>query len=396
MKRLILVFVLWLAAFLVQTEVFAQDPYKIKVVVIDAGHGGHDPGAVGKSSKEKDIALSVALKLGNYIKTNYKDVKVVYTRDTDVFVELYKRADIANKANADLFISIHCNATESTKPNGTETWVMGLAKSKANLEVAKKENSAILLESNANESYNNFDPNSPESYIIFSLFQSAYRDQSIDFATKIENEFKTRVGRNDRGVKEAGFLVLWKTTMPSVLIELGFVSNPEEEKFLKSTQGQDYLASAIYRAFKQYKIEMEGPEVQSEKADIKPVEVENKKEDAKQETVEVKKADADTAKAAAVVEDEIVFGVQFTSSSVKKPASASSFQSLQDVWSYYQSGLYKYVSGKFETIDDAVSHLTIVRSKGFSDAFVVAFVNGKRITPQEAVRLIEEKKKNNP
>jgi len=395
-KRLILVFVLWLAAFLVQTEVFAQDPYKIKVVVIDAGHGGHDPGAVGKSSKEKDIALSVALKLGNYIKTNYKDVKVVYTRDTDVFVELYKRADIANKANADLFISIHCNATESTKPNGTETWVMGLAKSKANLEVAKKENSAILLESNANESYNNFDPNSPESYIIFSLFQSAYRDQSIDFATKIENEFKTRVGRNDRGVKEAGFLVLWKTTMPSVLIELGFVSNPEEEKFLKSTQGQDYLASAIYRAFKQYKIEMEGPEVQSEKADIKPVEVENKKEDAKQETVEVKKADADTAKAAAVVEDEIVFGVQFTSSSVKKPASASSFQSLQDVWSYYQSGLYKYVSGKFETIDDAVSHLTIVRSKGFSDAFVVAFVNGKRITPQEAVRLIEEKKKNNP
>ncbi|MBN2746000.1 MAG: N-acetylmuramoyl-L-alanine amidase [Bacteroidales bacterium] len=396
MKRLIFVFVLWLAVFLWNTKVYSQDPYKIKVVVIDAGHGGNDPGAVGKSSKEKDIALSVALKLGNYIKTNYKDVKVIYTRDTDVFVELYKRAEIANKANADLFISIHCNATESSKPNGTETWVMGLHKSQANLEVAKKENSAILLESNSGDAYDNFNPNSPESYIIFSLFQSAFRDQSIDFATKIENEFKTRVGRNDRGVKEAGFLVLWKTTMPSVLIELGFVSNPEEEKFLKSTQGQDYLASAIYRAFKQYKTEMEGSDGKAEQSDLKSVDVENKKEDAKQESVQAKQADADTIKTAALVEDEIVFGVQFTSSSEKKPASASSFQSLQDVWSYYQSGLYKYVSGKYDTIDDAVSHLKIVRSKGFSDAFVVAFVNGKRITPQEAVKLIEEKKKNNP
>jgi N-acetylmuramoyl-L-alanine amidase len=352
------------------------------------------------------VALGVALKLGAYIEKYYPDVKVIYTRKTDVFVKLHKRAEIANKANAQLFISIHCNAIDNPKPHGTETWVMGLHKSQANLAVAKKENAVILLEENSDDHYDNFDPNSPESYIIFSLYQSQFRDQSIAFAEKIQNQFKTRVGRFDRGVKEAGFLVLWKTTMPSVLIETGFVSNPNEEKFLLSDQGQDYIASAIYRAFKQYKIEMEGPEVSSPKEDKavepkkdedKPSSTEAKEQNTSQELKEDKRpnpADATSKEAAskkAAVKEEISFGVQFTTSQNKKPSNAKSFQGLEDVWSYYHSGLYKYVSGKYNNLEDAASQLKIVRSKGFSDAFVVAFHNGKRVSPKEAVKLLEEK-----
>jgi len=373
-----------------------NDPYRIKVVVIDAGHGGHDPGALGKKAKEKDVALGVALKLGGYIEKNFPEVKVIYTRKTDVFVQLHKRAEIANKANAQLFISIHCNAIDNPKPHGTETWVMGLHKSKANLDVAKKENAVILLEDNNEEQYGNFDPNSPESYIIFSLYQSVYRDQSVAFAEKIQNEFKTRAGRHDRGVKEAGFLVLWKTTMPSVLIETGFVSNPNEEKYLLSPQGQDYIASAIYRAFKQYKVEMEGPVTVK---DTTPSTETTPKKEEKAESAEdgqvEEKPQAKEAQEAVVdkTAESINFGVQFTTSKNKKPSTSKSFQGLEDVWSYYHSGLYKYVSGKYDNLEDAASHLKIVRSKGFTDAFVVAFHNGKRVSPKEAVKLIEEKKR---
>lgn len=392
MKRLILVFVILIAGGININMRPADDPFKIKVVVIDAGHGGHDSGALGKKAKEKDIALAIALKVGKYIENNCKDVKVIYTRNTDVFVELYRRAEIANQANADLFISIHCNAIDNPKPHGTETWVMGLHKSKANLDVAKKENSAILLESNSAESYGNFDPNSPESYIIFSLYQSKFREQSIDFASKVENEFENRVGRFNRGVKEAGFLVLWKTTMPSILIETGFVSNPDEEKFLMSEQGQDYLSSAIYRAFKQYKKEMEvGTETTSttEKQNEKPV----------KDNGSVVESDIDTtansSETTKATPNEIIFGVQFTTSTDKKPASAQSFLGLEDVWSYYHSGRYKYVSGRYSNIDDAISQLKIVRSKGFTDAFVVAFEGDKRISPTEATKLLEKKNNKN-
>lgn len=367
-----------------------QDPYKIKVVVIDAGHGGHDPGAIGKNSKEKDIALAIALKLGNYIKANFKDVKVIYTRDTDVFVELWRRSDIANKANADLFISIHCNAVDNPKPYGTETYVMGLHKSKANLDVAKKENSAILLENNSNENYNNFKPNSTESYILFSLYQSAFRDQSIDFAKKVEIDFKNRVGRHSRGVQEAGYLVLWKTTMPSVLIETGFVSNANEEKFLLSEKGQDYIASGIYRAFKQYKLEMEGSPEEN------PVVEKPKTEPNPQDIIPTTKPTENTAtNREEADEDEIIFGVQFTTHKEKKPSSSQSFQGLDDVWNYYHSGLYKYVSGKYYNLEDAVEHLKIVRSKGFTDAFVVAFKGNDRISPSEAQKMIGEKNRKN-
>ncbi len=231
--------------------------FYVKKVVIDAGHGGKDPGTMGGGVKEKDVALSIALELGRIIKENLPDVEVLYTRTKDEFIGLYDRADFANKNQAQVFISIHCNAEKSGSAYGTETWVMGTHKTEANLELAMKENSVILLEEDYNEKYEGFDPNSPEAHIIFSLYQNAYLSQSLNLAAKIEDQFKNRVGRYSRGVKQAGFLVLWKTSMPSVLIETGFLSNPSERKFLTSHIGQVYLASAIFRAFRDYKNEIE-------------------------------------------------------------------------------------------------------------------------------------------
>jgi N-acetylmuramoyl-L-alanine amidase len=227
------------------------------VVVIDAGHGGHDTGTLGKKSKEKDVALKIALKLGSYIEQNMPGVKVIYTRKDDRYLALDERADIANKNKAGLFICIHANANPNNKAFGTETYVMGLHKDENNFEVAKRENSVILLDENYEERYEGFDPKSPESYILFSLTQSAYQESSLRFAQKVEEQFKTKVGRNSRGVKQAGFLVLWRTTMPSVLIETGFLSNSTEESFLAGEEGQDLVASGIYRAFKAYKSEVE-------------------------------------------------------------------------------------------------------------------------------------------
>lgn len=394
-KRIILVFGIIILSGINYQFHPPQDPYRIKTVVIDAGHGGHDPGALGKHGKEKNIALAIALKTGKYIEDNFKDVKVVYTRKTDVFVKLWRRAQIANEIHADLFISIHCNANDSPKPYGTEAWVMGLHKSAANLEVAKKENAAILLEKDHAEKYNNFNPNSPQSYIAFSLFQSAFRDQSIDFATKVESEFKNRAKRSDRGVKEAGFLVLWKTTMPAVLIETGFVTNPTEEKYLMSESGQNNLASSIYRAFKAYKKEMEGenyiaPVKQNPVKKHDSVVIPPKDKPKVKPNVE---AVVSTASKKESVKTGIVFGVQFATSKEKKPASAAAFKGLEGVWSYYHSGYYKYVAGNYSSLDEAATNLHLVRNKGFSDAFVVAFKDGKRISPKEAMKIIEENNK---
>ncbi len=229
-------------------------PYnKVDKIVIDAGHGGKDPGTHGDVSKEKDIALKIALKLGRTIEQYLPDVEVIYTRDDDNFVELEGRAYIANKNGADLFISIHCNAVSNNAIYGTETYVMGLDKVEGNLRVAKKENSVILLEKDYEEKYDGFDPNSPESMILLTLSQHAYREKSIDLAEKIEKQFKERVGRKSRGVKEAPFWVLWRTSMPSVLVETGYLTNSKEELDLNDPLKQDYIASGIFRAFRDYK-----------------------------------------------------------------------------------------------------------------------------------------------
>jgi N-acetylmuramoyl-L-alanine amidase len=231
--------------------------FKVDVVVIDAGHGGRDSGTRGTKILEKDVALKIALKVGNYIEKNVPGVKVIYTRKTDTYLSLDERARIANRANADLFICIHANSMPGGQAIGTETYVMGLHKDESNFEVAKRENSVILMDENYKERYEGFDPSSPESYILFSLTQSAYQESSLRFAQKVEDQFRNRAGRKSRGVKQAGFVVLWKTTMPSVLIETGFLSHPQEEEFLASERGQDLIASGIYRAFKEYKSEVE-------------------------------------------------------------------------------------------------------------------------------------------
>jgi len=342
---------------------FAQKGSKIKTVVIDAGHGGKDPGALGKHSREKDIALAVALKTGSYIEKYLHDVKVIYTRKDDRFIELYKRAEIANKNNADFFISIHCNSNQSSQPYGAETYVMGLHKSKANLDVAMTENAAIMFENNASETYGGFDAGSAESYIQFSLFQDEYLDQSLELANDIQEQFRDRVKRKDRGVHQAGFLVLWRTAMPGVLIELGYLSNPTEEKYLMSEEGQVYLASAIYRAFKKYKQDFE-----------------------KENTVVAKqppvKADTVTIK-----EEGLNYRIQFYTSPKKLPLTDKRFNKVGDINVYQQNGLYKYTTGSFKTMKDANKQLKKIKKTAFSDAFIVAFNGSKRISIKEAKRL---------
>ncbi|GAB2769036.1 N-acetylmuramoyl-L-alanine amidase [Hymenobacter luteus] len=230
--------------------------YRLRTVVLDAGHGGKDRGCVGVKAREADVALKIILELGRQIEENMPEVKVVYTRKTDVFVELADRAGIANKHNADLFISVHCNAS-APAAIGTEVWTMGPHKTDANLSVAKRENAVILQEENYQERYSGFDPTSPQSHILFSLYQSAHMVNSLRFAQKVDRQFRTTVGRPSRGVKQAGFLVLWKSTMPSVLIESGFLTNRQEEQYLNDKAGQSYMASGIYRAFRDYKNELE-------------------------------------------------------------------------------------------------------------------------------------------
>lgn len=236
----------------------AQPParYRLRTVVLDAGHGGKDRGCAGVKAREADVALKIILALGHQIEENMPDVKVVYTRKTDVFVELADRAGIANKNNADLFISVHCNASVPAA-NGTEVWTMGPHKTDANLSVAKRENAVILQEDNYQERYNGFDPTSPQSHILFSLYQSAHMVNSIRFAQKVDRQLRTTVGRPSRGVKQAGFLVLWKSTMPAVLIESGFLTNRQEELYLNDKANQSYMASGIYQAFRDYKHELE-------------------------------------------------------------------------------------------------------------------------------------------
>jgi N-acetylmuramoyl-L-alanine amidase len=227
----------------------------LKVVVIDAGHGGHDPGCQYGGAKEKLVTLAIAKRIGKYIQENMKDVKVIYTREDDRFVELWERAAIANRNGAGVFISVHCNANNKKTVCGTETYAMGLHKTEGNLEVARRENDVVLMENDYTERYDGFDPNDPEAEIIFTLFQGAYMEQSLRLAELVEKQFKSKIKRTSRGVKQAGFLVLWKTTMPSVLIETGFLSNDAERKYLISAVGQDSIAAGVYRAFKEFKAE---------------------------------------------------------------------------------------------------------------------------------------------
>jgi N-acetylmuramoyl-L-alanine amidase len=257
MKNIALIFLLSLLFIISSFSTLELKSPKIKKIVIDAGHGGKDPGCHGKHTKESQVALNVALAFGKLIQENMPEVKVIFTRDSDVFIELHDRAGLANKNNADMFVSIHCNSA-SAHISGSETYTMGLHTSEGNLEVAKRENNVILKEDNYKDKYDGFDPNSPMAYILLANKQSAFLSQSLKFASLVEERFENDLGRNSRGVKQAGFLVLWKTVMPSALIEIGYLTNENDEKFLKNSDNQYEIANSIYTAFKKYKSNVEG------------------------------------------------------------------------------------------------------------------------------------------
>lgn len=375
MVRLIFSFFIGLMFF----PLLGQKSVRLGTVVIDAGHGGKDPGAIGSIIKEKDVTLAVALKLGGYIKENFPDLKVVYTRSKDVFVPLDERAVIANRSEADLFISIHANWVSKPSICGTETFVLGLHRSEDNLEVAKKENAVIVLEENYSTKYEGFDPNSAESYIIFELIQNAYLDQSISFAKMVEEQFSQRAGRTSRGVKQAGFLVLRETAMPSVLVELGYLTNANEEQYLGTDEGRSILASAIFRAFREYKqsfdaqsnLNLGSPQTITVKPADKKNQVQNN-------------AGADNVKPEA---GSVVYRVQIATNPKPLPKDKTPLSLFDNTWMYKDNGLYKYTTG--ETSDfAAIKEVLVLAKQKIPDSFIVAFDGDVRISVTEAQRLL--------
>ena len=373
------------------------------VVVIDAGHGGHDPGAIGKISKEKNINLKVALKLGNLIKQNCNDVKVVYTRSKDVFIPLDRRAEIANNAKADLFISIHTNALANNRTaKGASTWTLGLAKSDANLEVAKRENSVILYEDDYKTRYAGFNHNSAESYIIFEFMQDKYMEQSVHLASLVQKQFRHHCKRVDRGVHQAGFLVLKASAMPSILVELGFISTPEEERYLNTEEGSSTLAKGIYRAFLSYKREHEirltgssrtalpnDDEVtDTEVAQIDSTESENKKPQNIPRTdklVTEAKTQRPIVVESTTNDSEITFKIQILTSSRPLSKNDKRLKGLKDVDYYKENGLYKYTYGASSDYNKVLRTRRNTVTPLFKDAFIIAFRNGEKMNINEAI-----------
>lgn len=345
----------------------AQEPYKIRKVVIDAGHGGKDPGCHGNHSREKEVALNIALDLGKKLKTTYPDIKVIFTRETDIFVPLNERAAIANRNKADLFISIHCNyISVRNRATGSETYVLGLHRAEDNLDVAKRENASILLEDNYEKTYDGFDPYSAEGHIILSMFQNAHLEQSILFATYVENSFKKLSRLNSRGVKQAGFLVLRETTMPSVLIETGFLSTDADENYLMKPENQEEMATAILKAFSNYKRDMEDyPETEvSTNSQVKEYSGNNG-------------SLKDTIVSSPKAKLEVAYRIQIAASS--KSTIDARYHQIEDLEVIKEGETYKFVVGYFSSPDAARPRLSALKANGFEGAFIVAYKDGQRI-----------------
>lgn len=380
------------------------------VVVIDPGHGGKDPGAVSRGIQEKDVVLGIGLKLGKYINENFSDVKVIFTRNTDVFVPLIDRSRIANKSKADLFISLHANTCGTPSLRGTETFVLGLHRSNENLDVAKKENSVILMEDNYRQTYEGFDPNSSESYIMFELVQDTYLDQSLSFADDIQHQFKSRLESSNRGVKQAGFLVLRESSMPSVLVETGFVSNQAEASYLKSDDGQQVIASSIFDAFRRFKSKSSGSNVPErhivnsttkpdtsvltvlpeKKKENKPEEKtiiiaeENKPQTAnkiavfeKTSSTEVPITSVDTLPKNEIAGGNTYYSVQIGANTTPVEPIASNFKGIKEVRREKTDKYYRYYVGKEASVESITPILQQIKLK-FSQAFIVYFIDGKR------------------
>ena len=367
---------LLLLAALFVNPLFADDKKKknntIRTIVIDPGHGGKDSGTMGTkryTQYEKHIALDISLKLGNYIKEAFPDIEIIYTRKTDVFLELWERTELANEKNADLFISVHCDGFTNPNPSGASVFVMGMSKLKANMDVAMRENSVMYLEDNFKEKYDGFDPKSPESYIVFSLMQNTFLDQSISIAEKIEDEFANRAKRKSRGVKQAPFYVISRVNMPSILIEAGFLTNPKEEDFLNTELGKDHIASAIFRGFRSYKESVDGSNISElDKSAVKEKEIIK---------IPTPKKEITT--------DKVVYKVQI-GTYLKSMLSDKSFMNL-NVYEEIINGTYKYYVGNAYNKVSADNVKIKMREKGFKGAFVVAFYQDKRISMQEALDL---------
>ena len=364
MSRFALFFCVWLLAVPVSAKEFT--------VVIDAGHGGKDPGAVSANKKiyEKDITLAVALMVGESIASSHPEVKVLYTRKTDKFVGLNDRARMANKANADLFISIHVNAAKNRSAKGAETFTLGIeeARTELSLDIAKRENGVILLEDNYEKTYANFNPNAPESYIIFEYMQSEFVKESIHLAQYVQENFSKDANRQDRGVRQAGFLVLNATSMPSVLVELGYISNVEEAKYLASAAAQKRLSQCISKAFDQYYADLK-----KQAGNLPIVEVSPSADE-----------EGGVRDLTSTRDDTPVFKVQFLSSSKKLEKGDPAFKGLSPVSCYYEKGLYKYTYGESVNYNEIMRVKSKVNEK-FKDAFVVAFIKGERIDTQQAI-----------
>jgi N-acetylmuramoyl-L-alanine amidase len=353
--------------------IFARSNDKNWVIVIDAGHGDKDPGALGSMSYEKNITLAIALKTGEYIEKNIKNVTVIYTRRNDSFVELRDRANIANKVKADLFISIHANWASSKNVQGTETFIMGLAKDKQNLEVAMRENEVILLEKDHTTTYNGFDPKAPESYIMFTLRQNLFQEQSTRLASKIQNQYKDNIRKTDRGVKQESLWVLFMTTMPSVLTEVGFITNSTEEKYLNSKVGQDNIASSIFTACKEYIDEIDSKSGISWSNDTTPGNLSN-----------------NTSKELNTGSGTVVYMVQIANSKTKQQVKPENFKGLNDVVEVNADGRYKYATGSFTDYSEAVKYRKKIEDI-FPDAFIIALKESKIVPLQQA---LEKKSKN--
>ena len=365
LKLLVFLFVLFTSSML-----FPLYSQQIKTVVIDAGHGGKDPGCHGNFAFEKEVCLSMALKLGSLIKAKYPEIKIIYTRDKDVFVELIERANIANRAKADLFICIHANAEQTKAAYGTETYVLGLHRTEAQQRVAERENSIIALEDDKGAKYKEIDL-STDAIIIRQLQLKVFLDHSILFAEKLQKEFK-KFGRYDRGVKQAGFLVLYKTTMPSVLIETGFLTNLNEEKFLGNTTGQSNMAELMFNAFENYRNQLE-----------------NKIADKIEENDVRLKEPVTSLKAISKDSSGLVFRVQVETWDQRRDNSYSLFKGYE-VFEYEQDNLFKYCIGNFSNYQMAKNNKIDLIKKGFQNAFLVAFLNGERISIEKAIKLAEK------
>lgn len=340
----------------------ASKDYKIRTIVLDAGHGGKDAGCTGvNGSLEKALNLEYTLMLGKKIKAAYPDIKIIYTRDSDEFIELHERASIANRNNADLFISIHCNWNPNSAAKGMETYVLGLHRAKDNLEVAKRENSSIFLESNYQKNYQGFDPDSPDGNILINMSQNANLDQSISLADKIQSQFDQK--RVNRGVRQAGFLVLRQTSMPAILVETGFLSNPEDQKFMTSSNGKEFIAESMFNGFNEYKSMFE--------FNYKPMSSKASVTDYKNIVVPG-------------VKGKIEFCVQLMASSHIIDVTQGDWVQFPNILARNENGMYKY-QALCKNYDDAVATKEKAKANGFPNAFVCAYKDGIRISLEDAM-----------